>query len=52
MNVLGGEKKEGKRRNYFRMPGFGPFNFDWRRFRALRFGFLMINVPLPIYSAL
>jgi len=25
---MGGEKKEGKRRNYFRMPGFGPFNFD------------------------
>jgi len=44
--------KEGKRRNYFRMPGFGPFNFDWRRFRALRFGFLMMNVPLPMYSAL
>lgn len=34
------------------MPRFKPFNFDWRRFFALRFGFLMMNVPLPMYSAL
>jgi len=34
--------------NYFRMPGFGPFNFDCRRFFALRFGFFIRNVPLPM----
>ena len=34
------------------MPGLGPRNFDWRRFFAFRFGFLMMNVPLPMYSAL
>jgi hypothetical protein len=42
----GEEKKRGW--NYFRMPRFRPFNFDCRRFFALRFGFLMRNVPLPM----
>lgn len=34
------------------MPRLRPFNFDCRRFRGLRFGLLMMNVPLPMYSAL
>jgi hypothetical protein len=32
---------------YFRAPRWGFFNFDWRIFRALRFGLLMMKVPLP-----
>ena len=33
--------------DYFRMPVFGLFSRSWRSLRRLRFGFLMINVPLP-----
>jgi hypothetical protein len=37
---------------YFRAPRRGCFNFDCRLFADLRFGLLMIKVPLPMYSAL
>jgi hypothetical protein len=46
--IFTGKKKRGEKENYFRMPGFGPFNRVWRRFFALRFGFLIRNVPLPM----
>ena len=34
------------------MPGLGLFSLSWRSFRLLRFGLLMMNVPLPKYTAL
>lgn len=34
------------------MPGLGLFSRNWRSFFLLRFGLLMMNVPLPRYSAL
>lgn len=33
------------------MPVFGLFSRNWRSFRFVRFGFVMMNVPLPRYSA-
>jgi hypothetical protein len=39
-------------KTYFLAPRRGCFNFDCRLFAALRFGLLMIKVPLPMYSAL
>lgn len=38
--------------NYLREPRLGFFSFVWRVFSLLRFGLLMIKVPLPMYSAL
>ncbi len=35
-----------------RAPRTVPFNADWRRFAAVRFGLVMMNVPEPRYSAL
>jgi hypothetical protein len=35
-----------------RDPRLGFFSWDWRVFIFLRFGLLMMNVPLPTYSAL
>lgn len=39
-------------RGYFRLPRCGFFNCDWRALVFFRLGLLMINVPLPWYSAL
>jgi hypothetical protein len=50
--IFTGGREAGEEKNYFRIPRFGPFSFERRRFRAFRFGFLMMNVPLPMYSAL
>jgi hypothetical protein len=36
---------------YLRMPGVLLFNLSCRILRLLRFGFEMMNVPLPMYSA-
>jgi len=38
--------------NYFRAPRCGFFNLVWRRLALVRFGLLMLKVPLPKYSAL
>jgi len=35
--------------NYLRAPRTVPFSFDCRRLAALRFGLLMMKVPLPMY---
>ena len=37
---------------YLREPRLGFFSLSWRRFILLRFGLLIMNVPLPTYSAL
>jgi len=37
-------------KDYLRMPGFVLFSFNCRALRLLRFGLLMIKVPLPMYS--
>jgi hypothetical protein len=37
---------------YFRAPRCGFFRLVWRRFALVRLGLLMVNVPLPRYSAL
>lgn len=37
---------------YLRDPRLTFFRFDWRCFVLLRFGLLMMKVPLPTYSAL
>lgn len=34
------------------MPVLGLFRRNWRSLRRLRFGLLMMKVPLPMYSAL
>ena len=39
-------------RAYLRMPRRRFFTRLWRSLRSLRFGLLMMNVPLPIYSVL
>jgi len=36
---------------YFRAPRRGFFNRDWRSLPDLRFGLLMMKVPLPWLSA-
>ncbi len=33
---------------YFRAPRCGLFTRDWRVLRSLRFGLLIMNVPLPM----
>ena len=39
-------------RGYLREPRLGFFRAVWRIFDFLRFGLLMMKVPLPMYSAL
>lgn len=48
------ENREGcvERKRYLRMPRRRFLTRLWRSLRSLRFGLLMINVPLPIYSVL
>ena len=38
--------------DYFRAPRCGFFRLVWRRLALVRLGLLIVNVPLPRYSAL
>jgi hypothetical protein len=52
LNRRTGDRNLQIRVGYLREPRVVFFRFDWRCFVLLRFGLLMIKVPLPTYSAL